>query len=129
MAAMSDQVLGQLRFEAAEVADRTHPLHVIDTVVLAVLVGLGWAVGRAWWLLMFGSVLAAKGLVAYGLAVRYGYRQGAKTKPAPAPQPAPGLPSPNLMSPANDDERILDQRLTPFGVPYGPNVQAWSEPA
>jgi hypothetical protein len=28
-----------------------------------------------------------------------------------------------------DDDRIIDQRTTPFGVPYGPNVQAYSERA
>jgi hypothetical protein len=97
MICMSAQTLQQLRAEAAEAADRAHPLHVIDTVILAVLVGIGWAVGRAWWLLAFGSVFAARGLAAYALAVQYGYRQGARKTLAPVPVTTTG-PNPVLTS-------------------------------
>jgi hypothetical protein len=123
---MSDQTLANLRFEAAEVADRTHPLHVIDTVILGILVGIGWVVGRSWWLLVFCAVFAARGLAAYGLAIRHGYRMGTMTlKPVAAPGPAPDARALGLRS-INDD-RIADH-TTPFGVPFGPNVQAYSEP-
>jgi len=123
---MSAQTLQQLRVEAADIADRTHPLHVIDTVILAVLVGIGWTVGRAWWLLVFSAVIAAKGLAAYALAVRHGYRLGTMTL-KPAVQAAPG-PAPDAAAKRQimDDERITDY-TTPFGVPFGPNVQAYSE--
>lgn len=127
MGGMSDQTLANLRFEAAEVADRTHPLHVIDTVILAVLVGIGWAAGRSWWLLVFGSVFAARGLASYALAVRHGYRLGTMTL-KPAVQASPG-PAPNARTTQQliDEDRIADHQ-TPFGVPFGPNVQAYSEP-
>ncbi len=126
---MSDQTLANLRFEAAEVADRTHPLHVIDTVILGVLVGIGWVVGRSWWLLVFCAVFASHGLTAYALAVRHGYRLGTMTL-KPVVQAAPG-PAPNAVPRTAqqliDDDRIADH-TTPFGVPFGPNVQAYSEP-
>jgi hypothetical protein len=125
---MSEQTLAKLRFEAAEVADRTHPLHVIDTVILGILVGVGWIAGRAWWLLVFAVVFASHGLAAYALAVRHGYRLGTMTlKPAVQASPGPAPGPPRTTQQLIDDDRIADH-TTPFGVPFGPNVQAYSEP-
>jgi hypothetical protein len=124
---MSAQTLRQFRVEAADVADRTSFLHVIDTVILAVLVGVGWVVGRSWWLLVFGSVIAAKGLVSYALAVRHGYRLGTLTlKSAPASVAPARAQPPRTTQQLIDEDRIADHQ-TPFGVPFGPNVQAYSE--
>jgi hypothetical protein len=51
----------------------------VITVILAVFTGLGWLLGRTWWLFNFCV-----------LAFRYGYRQGMKVpvEAKPAPQPA-----------------------------------------
>lgn len=119
--------LQELRSEAAEVADRTSPLHVLDTVILAVLVAIGWTVGRAWWLAVFGAVFAGKGLVSYSRAVQYGYRMGTKTQLKPVVQASSDVP-PHATQRMVDDDRIADHQ-TPFGVPFGPNVQAYSEAA
>lgn len=129
MGGMSAMTLQEMRVEAAEIADRTSPLHVLDTVILAVLVAIGWVPGRVWWLMVFGSVIAARGLTAYALAVRHGYRIGMKkqlapVKPAKAPAPTLAHATQQLI----DDDRIADHQ-TPFGVPFGPNVQAYSEAA
>ncbi len=129
MTTSNEQALKQLRAEAAEAASANSPLHVIDTAVLGVLVGIGWFFGRAWWLLAYGAVFASKGLVLYVLAVRHGYRKGTKKPLKDAAQgavpPVPQGQPQRLMA----DDRIMETHQTPFGVPFGPNVQAYSEPA
>jgi hypothetical protein len=78
---------------------------------------LGWAIGRSWF-------YAAQVLFVIGLAFCEGYRNGAKAAPKTPSLPQPAAPVPDLV----DDDRIMDPYTTPFGVPYGPNVQAFSEP-
>lgn len=107
IAGMSEQTVDELRAKAAEVASGNPPLRVLDNAVLGLLVGIGWLVGRTWWLLVFSVVFAGKGLVTYALAVRHGYRKGGKAM-VKAKKPDSATPS-NM-------------------TPYGPNVQAYSEP-
>jgi len=121
-----DQVLKQLRTEAAEAASSNPPLHVLDTAVLGTLLGIGWLVGRLWYGTVFTAAFAGKGLVMYVLAVRHGYRKGVKKKLAPAQAQPAAPPQPTELLAGNP---IHDAYQTPFGVPYGPNVQAYSEPA
>jgi hypothetical protein len=125
MGGMSAMTFQEMRAEAAEIADRTSPLHVLDTIILAVLVAIGWVPGRIWWLAVAGSILAARGLTTYALAVRHGYRLGRKTQLKPVAVAPPAMASTQKLI---DDERITDH-MTPFGVPFGPNVQAYSEAA
>jgi hypothetical protein len=91
---------------------------LLENLFLGAFTAIGWVTGRTWF---HGSRL----VYVIGLAVADGYVKGAKVPPRVPQQLAPPLPPghPDLMS----DERIIDQRTTPFGVPYGPNVQAFSQ--
>jgi hypothetical protein len=63
----------QISAEAAKIAANNPPSRVLLTCVLGVLTGVGWLVGRTW--------LTVAGFTAFcGLAVRYGYRRGAKVQ-------------------------------------------------
>jgi hypothetical protein len=118
-----DQVLRQLREQAAAAAAENSPLHVLDNAVLHLLVGAGWLIGRLWYGLAFTVVFASKGLVAYVLAVRHGYRKGVKKKVVPVAAPQPAQPQELLA-----DNHIRDAYATPFGVPHGPNVTSFAQP-
>ena len=66
----------QLNAEAAEIAANNPPSRVLLTCVLGVLTGVGWLYGRTW--------LAVAHFAAFGvLAVRYGYRRGARVQTQP----------------------------------------------
>jgi hypothetical protein len=66
----------QLSAQAAEIAANNPPSRVLLTCVLGVLTGIGWLVGRSW--------LVVAGFAAFaGLAVRYGYRRGARVQTQP----------------------------------------------
>jgi hypothetical protein len=63
----------QLSAEAAKIASRNPPSRVLLTCVLGILSGAGWLVGRTW--------LTAAHFTAFAsLAVKYGYRRGAKVQ-------------------------------------------------
>ena len=88
---------------------------LLENLFLGFFACVAWVIGRTWF---YGSQL----LYAAGLAFADGYRKGAKVPPKVPRQlnssPIPGHP--DLMA----DSRIADGYTTPFGVPYGPNVQA-----
>jgi hypothetical protein len=65
-----------LRAEAATIAAANPPSRVVATAFLGVLTLVGWVIGRLW----FG---VSKAVVFCGLAVKYGYRQGAKVPTEP----------------------------------------------
>lgn len=91
---------------------------LLENLFLGVFACVGWVLGRSWF---HGSQL----LYASGLAFADGYKKGTRYQP-PVPsqlsQP-PQAGQPDLL----DDSRIMNSYDTPFGVPYGPNVQASSE--
>lgn len=91
---------------------------LFENTFLGVFALIGWLIGRTWF---HGSQL----IYLVGLAFADGYKNGAKVAP---PQPKQ-LPPPRQAGPADllDDDRIVDQYQTPFGVPFGPNVQASHE--
>jgi hypothetical protein len=65
-----------LRAEAAVLAAANPPSRVLATVVLGMFTLIGFVIGRTY--------LAAAAAVAFvGLAVKYGYRKGAKTPTEP----------------------------------------------
>lgn len=69
----------QLSAQAAEIARANSPSRVMLTCVLGVLAGTGWLVGRAW--------VTVAGFAAFcGLAVKYGYRHGAKVQTTSKPK-------------------------------------------
>jgi hypothetical protein len=91
----------------------------LENMFLGVFKLIGLILGRTWF---HGSQL----FYAAGLAFADGYRSGTRVARVPQQPSMPPYPGqPDLM----DDDRIIDQRTTPFGVPYGPNVQAYSERA
>jgi hypothetical protein len=63
----------QISAEAAEIATNNPPSRVLLICVLGVLTAIGWLVGRSW--LVVGHFAAFA-----GLAVKYGYRRGAKVQ-------------------------------------------------
>ena len=94
---------------------------LLENMFLGLFRLIGWSLGRFWF---HGSRM----LYFMGLAFADGYKSGVRA-PVQVPQqpsvPAqPLVPAPPLM----DDGRTHDAYSTPFGVPFGPNVQAWSEP-
>lgn len=106
---------------ATELAEKNTPgvaltgiRDLAENLFLGLFACIAWILGRSWF---HGSQL----LYAAGLAFADGYRKGAKAPRVP-PQP-PSVPQPRML----DDDRIADH-TTPFGVPFGPNVQAYSEP-
>jgi hypothetical protein len=84
---------------------------LLENLFFGVFRVLGWAIGRLWF---HGS----RTMFVVGLAFADGYRQGAKAQPEIAPPPPPPAPVDLL-----EDDRIADH-MTPFGVPFGPNVFA-----
>jgi hypothetical protein len=115
---------------ATDLAQRNPPdvslaklLVFFENIFFGVFKLAGWLIGRVWF---HGS----RTIYIVGLAFSDGYRQGAKVppkKPAPA-EPAIG-PQRTPMPPLMNDGRTQDVYDTPFGMPYGPNVQAFSERA
>lgn len=64
-------VVDLLSQEAGQVAAANPPSRVLALIVLGIFTAVGWVAGRLW----FHS---AKSVAFCALAVRYGYRQGAK---------------------------------------------------
>jgi hypothetical protein len=63
----------QLSAEAAEIARANPPSRVLLTCMLGILTGFGWLVGRTWFTVAH--------FTAFGmLALKYGYRRGAKVQ-------------------------------------------------
>ena len=57
--------------EAVEIAHANPPSRVLLTCVLGILTAIGWLVGRFWFTMAYFAAFC-------GLAVKYGYRLGAK---------------------------------------------------
>lgn len=57
--------------EADRIASANPPARVLAVVVLGLFTAIGWTIGRSWF-------YSAKSVAFVALAVRYGYRQGAK---------------------------------------------------
>lgn len=81
---MSAATVELISSEAERIANANPPSHVLAVIVLGFFTALGWVAGRAW----FHS---AKSVAFVALAVRYGYRQGAKV---PVEVKSPSLPHP-----------------------------------
>lgn len=68
---MTDSTVDQLSLQAADIAERNSPLRVLAIVVLGIVSGIAWVIGRTWFTI-------ASTVAFFGLAVKYGYRKGAK---------------------------------------------------
>lgn len=105
---------------AAELARQNPPGVVLENLFLGVFAVMGMVLGRLWF---WGS----KFVFIIGLAFADGYMKGAKVQARPPeaeiPPPPQSVPAPPLMN----DGRTMNMNETPFGVPFGPNVHAWSE--
>jgi hypothetical protein len=116
----------------AEALATAHPVgEVAENMFLgffAVLGGLaGYAVLAGSWLLFHSW----KFVFVIWLAFSDGFKRAARVPPRqPKPGAAPPVPLPGSVPapPLMNDGRTHDVYTTPFGVPFGPNVQAWSEP-
>lgn len=73
---MTDTTVEQLSNEAAQIAAQNTPLKVLAIVVLGILSGIGWVCGRLWF-------TCASSIAFCGLAVKYGYRKGARVSTEP----------------------------------------------
>ena len=73
---MTDITVDQLNSEAAAIAARNTPLRVLAIVVLGIISGVAFVVGRIW-------LYTAHSVAFAGLAVKYGYRKGAKIPTEP----------------------------------------------
>ena len=71
-------VVDLLNEQAGQVAVANPPSRVLALIVLSLFTAVGWVVGRSWFHL-------AKSVAFCALAVRYGYRQGAKVPLEPKP--------------------------------------------
>ncbi|HEY1705624.1 MAG TPA: hypothetical protein VGG75_38555 [Trebonia sp.] len=69
--------------EADRIATANPPSKVLATVILGLFTAVGWVIGRTWF-------YAAKSVAFIALAVRYGYRQGARV---PVERKSPSSPS------------------------------------
>ena len=118
---------------AAELAEKNTPgvaavsLGILlENLFLGTFAVTGWIAGRVvlffGWSWFHGSKLT----YAVGLAVADGYKKGSKPQPRALQVPQQSQPG---MPPFMDDGRAHDVYSTPFGVPFGPNVQAYSEHA
>lgn len=97
---------------ASELAASHPPAVVLENLFLGFFAVLGWIVGRLWF---YGS----KTVYIVALALADGYVKGARAANAPVQQ----LPQAADTRPLVEDDRITDH-TTPFGIPFGPNVQA-----
>jgi hypothetical protein len=104
----------------AEALAAEHPIgEVLENSFLWLITAIGAAFGYL--------VLAVKWLIFHsysflfvvGLAFAAGFKK--TSKPAVKPEPAP---EERTYAALIEDERIIDQHQTPFGVPFGPNVFA-----
>lgn len=75
-----------------EQAAAVRPSQVFLTVVTAVFVGAGWAAGTLWLSVAWLFIGAWRALTFCGVAVRYGYRQGAHVPRASEPPAGRGGP-------------------------------------
>jgi hypothetical protein len=65
-----------LRAEAATIAAANPPSRVVATLFLGLLTGIGVLIGGTW-------LLVSKAVIFCALAVKYGYRKGAKVQTEP----------------------------------------------
>jgi hypothetical protein len=72
-------VVDLLSQQASDAATAATPGKVALTVIAFLFTAVGWVIGRTWW-------HGAKILAFTALAVRYGYRQGARIPVEPIPQ-------------------------------------------
>lgn len=88
---------------------------LLENLFLGFFASVAWVLGRTWF---YGSQL----IYAAGLAFADGYKRGTKAQPK---QPPAAVSAPLTAGPAQllEDDRIADH-MTPFGIPFGPNVQA-----
>lgn len=107
---------------ATELATKNTPGEVarsagilLENLFLGFFAAVAWVLGRTWF---YGSQL----IYAAGLAFADGYKRGTKAQPK---QPPAAVSAPLTAGPAQllEDDRIADH-MTPFGIPFGPNVQA-----
>jgi hypothetical protein len=104
---------------AEQLANEHPPGVVIENLFLGLFTVIGWVLGRSWFYL-------SKFVFLIYLAFQDGYIKGGKVKQKPPP-PAE-IMQPQQIQQLMNDGRTIDTVTTPFGVPFGPNVQAWSEP-
>jgi hypothetical protein len=76
MAVVNATIVDLLSEQADQAATANPPRKVALTVLAFIFTAIGWVVGRSWWHL-------AKGVAFATLAVRYGYRQGARVPVEP----------------------------------------------
>jgi hypothetical protein len=112
--------MSELSERADNLAAENSPGVVLENLFLGFFAAIGWVLGRSWF-------HGAKLLFLVYLAFTDGYNRGVKRQPKPAEPVTPPNPQPPL-SELLADSNILDAYQTPFGVPFGPNVQAYSEP-
>lgn len=75
-------IVDLLTDQADQIATDNPPSKVLATVVLALFTAIGWVIGRTWF-------YSAKSVAFIALAVRYGYRQGARVPVEVKPRTAP----------------------------------------
>lgn len=109
--------MSDLSERADNLAAENSPGIVLENLFLGFFTVIGWVLGRSWF-------HAAKLLFLVYLAFTDGYHRGVKLQPKPPEPAAIQQPPQELLANSN----ILDAYQTPFGVPFGPNVQAYSEP-
>jgi hypothetical protein len=68
---MTESTADKLASQATQIAKNSSPLKVLAVVVLGLLSGLAWFIGRVWYFI-------ASTVTFMGLALQYGYRKGAK---------------------------------------------------
>jgi hypothetical protein len=78
---MDATVVDLLSEQADQVATANPPSKVALTVIAFLFTAVGWIAGRSWW-------YSAKVIAFAVLAVRYGYRQGARVPVEPVPAPS-----------------------------------------
>jgi hypothetical protein len=77
---MERPTVEDIRAEAASIVDSNPPSVVLAKVVLGILFGFAWLLGRLWF-------FTAGAVTMMGLSLKYGYRKGAKV-PTAKRQPA-----------------------------------------
>jgi hypothetical protein len=103
----------ELVTQAEQMAQDNPPGVVLENLLLGIFRVLGFILGRLWF---YGSKI----VYIIGLALADGYKQGARAMVQPQATQPIAVPAGAFV----EDPRIHDTAQTPFGVPYGPNIQA-----